>query len=54
LGDLSIVTRNGVAVPLSQVGRLHVEADEPILWRRNGEAVLSVRADVRDGAQGPT
>lgn len=53
LGDLTIVTGSGVAVPLSQVGRLHVEADEPILWRRNGETVLSVRADVREGAQGP-
>lgn len=53
LGDLVVTTASGAAVPLSQVARLSVEADEPILWRRNGEAVLSVRADVRDGVQGP-
>jgi len=53
LGDLIITTDNGAAIPLSQVARIHPQADEPILWRRDGEAVLAVRADLRDGAQGP-
>jgi len=52
LGDLSIATPAG-AVPLAQVARLEPAMEEPILWRRNREAFLSVRADVLDGLQGP-
>jgi multidrug efflux pump len=53
LSDLTITTRNGVAVPLSQIAKQEIIADKPILWRRNGEVILAVRADVADGAQGP-
>ena len=35
LPDLTIATRNGVSVPLSQIARLNYEYEEPILWRRN-------------------
>ncbi|MCW2241217.1 efflux RND transporter permease subunit [Azospirillum canadense] len=53
LGDITITTRSGAAVPLSQIAHLEVAAEEPILWRRNGDVVLSVRSDVVDGVQGP-
>jgi multidrug efflux pump subunit AcrB len=53
LSDIVIGTRNGGAVPLSQIARQEIVAEEPILWRRNGNVVLSVRADVIDGVQGP-
>jgi multidrug efflux pump subunit AcrB len=53
LGDVTITTRSGASVPLSQIARLEVAAEDPILWRRNGDVVLSVRADVVDGVQGP-
>ena len=53
LPSLTIATRNGVAVPLSQVARLHYEFEEPILWRRNRDLVLTARADVVDGVQPP-
>jgi multidrug efflux pump len=53
LPALTIVTRNGVAVPLSQIARLSYEYEEPILWRRNRETVLTVRADIVDGVQAP-
>jgi multidrug efflux pump subunit AcrB len=53
LPDLTIATRNGVAVPLSQVARLSYEFEEPILWRRNRDLVLTVRSDVVDGVQAP-
>ncbi|MCQ4161374.1 efflux RND transporter permease subunit [Roseomonas sp. GC11] len=53
LGDITITTPSGLAVPLSQIARITPVAEEPILWRRNGDVVLSVRADVVDGAQGP-
>jgi multidrug efflux pump subunit AcrB len=52
LADLSLATPAG-PVPLSQVARLVPEAEEPILFRRNREAYITVRADVADGLQGP-
>jgi hypothetical protein len=42
-----------VAVPLQQVARIEPVAEEPILWRRNRELMISVRADIRDGVQAP-
>ena len=51
--DLTIATRNGVAVPLSQIARLNYEYEEPILWRRNRDLVLTVRGDIVDGVQAP-
>jgi len=53
LPSLTIVTRNGVAVPLSQIARLHYEFEEPILWRRNRDIVLTARGDVVDNVQAP-
>ncbi len=53
LPGLTIATSNGVAVPLSQVARLHYEYEEPILWRRNRDIVLTARADIIDNVQAP-
>jgi multidrug efflux pump subunit AcrB len=53
LPALTVATRNGVAVPLSQIARLHYEYEEPILWRRNRDMVLTVRGDVIDHVQAP-
>ena len=53
LPDLTISTRNGVAVPLSQIARLNYAYEEPILWRRNRDLVLTVRGDIVDGVQAP-
>src|SRR5947208_5674241 len=50
---LTIASRNGVAVPLSQIARLHYEYEEPILWRRNRDMVLTVRGDIVDRVQAP-
>ena len=38
---------------LAQVATLRFELEEPILWRRNNELPMTVRADVTDGVQGP-
>ena len=48
-----VYSRNGVAVPLSQVATVEYEHEEPILWRRNRDTVITVRADVVDGVQAP-
>jgi len=54
IGDLTILTRAGRAVPLSQVAQITTGFEEPILWRRNREMVLTVRSDVAPGVQAPT
>ncbi len=53
LPTLTIATRNGVPIPLSQIARLNYEYEEPILWRRNRDIVLTVRGDIVDGVQPP-
>jgi multidrug efflux pump subunit AcrB len=54
LSDLTILLPNGAAVPLSQVAEVSYGFEEPILWRRNRDMVLTVRADVVQGIQAPT
>jgi multidrug efflux pump len=54
VGDLTILSRSGTAVPLSQVARIEYGHEEPILWRRNRDMSITVRGDVRDGVQAPT
>jgi len=53
IGDLTIATRNGVPVSVAQIARIQYGAEEPILWRRNRDQAITVRADVRDGVQAP-
>ncbi|NDY92456.1 efflux RND transporter permease subunit [Ideonella livida] len=53
LGDLQVFTRSGVTVPLSQIARIEPTFEEPVLWRRNRDMVLTVRSDLADGVQGP-
>jgi multidrug efflux pump subunit AcrB len=52
LKDVNIFTRRGTVVPLSQVARVRYELEEPVLWRRNRDMAITVRADVKDGEQG--
>jgi multidrug efflux pump subunit AcrB len=52
LGDLTLVTAAG-PVPLAQVARLEPTMEEPILWRRNREPFLAVRAEIAPGLQAP-
>jgi len=52
LKDVNLFTRRGTVVPLSQVARISYELEEPVLWRRNRDMAITVRADVKDGEQG--
>jgi multidrug efflux pump subunit AcrB len=52
LKDVNLYTRQGTVVPLSQVARVRNELEEPVLWRRNRDMAITVRADVKDGEQG--
>ena len=53
IGDLTVTSRNGTAVPLNQVAKIEYAHEEPILWRRNRDMAITVRADVVDGVQPP-
>jgi len=52
LSDLTLLGPSG-PVPLSQVARLVPTTEEPILWRRNREGFLTVRAEILPGVQAP-
>jgi multidrug efflux pump len=53
LGEVSVPTAAGRAVPLAQLARVHETLEEPILWRRSRAPTLTVRADIVDGVQPP-
>ncbi|QHO78338.1 multidrug transporter AcrB [Bradyrhizobium sp. CCBAU 051011] len=53
VGDLTITSRNGVAVPLQQIAKIEYAHEEPILWRRNRDMAITARSDVVDGVQAP-
>ena len=53
LPDISLFSRNGSVVPLSQIATVDATYEEPVLWRRNRDMVLTVRSDLADGVQGP-
>src|SRR5581483_3285868 len=53
IDDLAVYSKNGVAVPLSQLARVEYAHEEPILWRINRDMAITVRADVIDGVQPP-
>jgi multidrug efflux pump len=53
LEDLTIATRDGTAVPVGQVARVIRTIEDPIIWRRDREVVVTALADVVDGVQPP-
>ena len=55
LGELSIPTRSGRAVPLGQVASISHAFEPGLVWRRNREPTISVRGQIYDGRiQAPT
>src|SRR6476619_971614 len=53
IDDLSLYSRNGVAVPLSQIAHVEYSHEEPIMRRLNRDMAITVRSDVIDGVQPP-
>jgi len=51
IGAVQIPSAHGGSVPLKQVAHLAYALEDPILWRKNRDFSLSVRADVIDGVQ---
>ena len=53
IDDLTIETRGGVAVPSARSRKSCAATEEPIIWRKDREVVITALGDVVDGAQPP-
>ncbi len=53
LKDLALPSKNGKAVPITQIADIRYEQEEGIVWRRNRLPTITVRADLKGDAQGP-
>jgi len=51
--DFTLAAANGARVPLSQVGRLELRMEDPILLRRDRVPTITVRGDIANGLQPP-
>ena len=53
IGDFTLVGAAGQKIPLSQVGKVDVRMDDPILRRRDRTPTITVRGDIAEGLQPP-
>ncbi len=53
LMDMALTTRGGRSVPLSQIGKVEVRQEEPVLKRRDRVPVMTVQCDIDDSLQPP-
>ena len=53
LADFSLMSRDGRAIPLDQIGHSEVRLEEPILKRRDRTPVITVRSDINEVTQPP-
>ena len=51
LGSLAVPTASGQSVPLVQIATLEQGFEEGIIWHRDREPTMTVRADIYDGTQ---
>ena len=53
LPDLMINTQAGVGVPLAQIATISSDFEEGVIWRRNREPSITVRANLQGAMQAP-
>jgi multidrug efflux pump subunit AcrB len=53
LADFTLTGANGQRIPLSQVGKVEVRAEEPVIRRRDRMPTITVRGDIAEGLQPP-
>ncbi len=53
LADFSLISRDGRAIPLDQIGRAEISLEEPVLKRRDRIPVITIRADINEATQPP-
>jgi multidrug efflux pump subunit AcrB len=53
LGNLTLTSQDGRVVPLSQIGRIEVRPEDPILRRRDRTPTITVQSDIDERLQPP-
>ncbi|HEY2404039.1 MAG TPA: efflux RND transporter permease subunit [Steroidobacteraceae bacterium] len=53
LGDLTLTSRTGRLIPLSQIGHVEIRPEDPILRRRDRTPTITVQSDFDDALQPP-
>jgi len=53
LGDVTVPSAGGRAVPLAQIARISWDLEQPVVWRRDRTPMLLVRGDTTPGIQAP-
>ena len=53
LSEINVPTQSGKWIPLSQIAKLEYGFEEGIIWRRNRQPTVTVRADTRGDVQAP-
>lgn len=54
IANLQLATPSGKRVPLGQIADVAYGVEEPIVWRRQREPIVTVQADIAPGAQAAT
>jgi multidrug efflux pump subunit AcrB len=53
LGDLTLTSQDGRLMPLSQIGRIEVRPEDPLLRRRDRTPTITVQSDIDERLQPP-
>ncbi|MRT03557.1 efflux RND transporter permease subunit [Ewingella americana] len=53
IAGFTLVGANGQRIPLSQIGHVHVQMEDPILRRRDRTPTITVRGDIDESLQPP-
>ena len=53
LENFTLMTRNGKPIPLSQIGRVEIQAEDPLVKRRDRVPTITVRGDNIESTQPP-
>ena len=53
IGDFTLSGANGQRIPISQIGKLELRMEDPILLRRDRVPTITVRGDIANGLQPP-
>jgi multidrug efflux pump len=54
LAEVNVPTSSGKWIPLSQIANIKYGFEEGIIWRRDRQPTVTVRADIRGDVQAPT
>ena len=53
LAEINVPTQSGKWIPLAQIAKIEYGFEEGIIWRRNRQPTVIVRADIRGDVQAP-